>query len=103
MDIAANRIFARAQDNVPRVTNALANSGKVTKDDSGDRIRRVISYGTSLRNPRTGTRTSSYAVYKHEVPRAGHMKGYKWLEKAMLAYGREEFMSELASRLREGL
>ena len=100
MDAAAAHVFDDAQKLVPRQTNALANSGHITSEDGEVLLRRIIGYGTSLRNPETGKPTSSYAVYKHETAKEGHMEGYKWLERALLAYGREGFMTSLAEHLR---
>lgn len=100
MDEAADKVFTSAQEKVPRVTGALADSGKVTRDDSGALLRRIVSYGSSERNPRTHRPTSSYAVYKHEIPVAGHMQGYKWLERALREYGKDSYVRDLASNLR---
>jgi hypothetical protein len=103
LDFAASMAFSQAQDRVPRVTGALANSGKVVKQNTASLLRRVIGYGDSSLNPRTGRATSTYAMNVHEVYRAAHPDSYKWLELTIRQYGREAFLHDLALNIRAAL
>lgn len=97
---AASRAFAAAQSRTPRVTGALAASGQLSSSNSGNLLRRTISYGDSTTNPRTGIATSEYAARVHEVFHPEHPNSYKWLEYSIRDYGKEEFMANLAASLR---
>lgn len=103
LDFAASTAFAQAQDRVPRVTGALAGSGKIVKQNTASLLRRVIGYGDSSLNPRTGRATSTYAMRVHEVYRTAHPDSYKWLELAVRQYGREAFLRDLALNIRTAL
>ncbi len=103
MDMAIETAFAQAQDRVPRVTGALASSGKISRQDTAALIRRTIGYGDSTPNPRTGKATSTYATQVHEIYRASHPNSYKWLELTIRQYGRESYLHDLAANLRVAL
>ena len=100
IDEAANQVFNLSQSRVPRVTGALANSGKITAQDQGLVHCRQISYGDSTANPRTGKSTASYAALVHEVYNVAHPNSYKWLELSMLQFGQDGFITVLADALR---
>lgn len=100
---AANTAFNQAQDKVPKVTGALAASGKVTSEDTPTVLRRTISYGDSTPNPRTGRATSSYATQVHEIYRSAHPNSYKWLELTVRQYGHEAYLQDLAANIRLAL
>lgn len=100
---AAKSTFDLAQRTVPRVTNALADSGKLTERSSGQLLRQIISYGDSTRNPNTGLATAAYAVQVHELFDPAHPDSYKWLEKAVRTYGQETFLDTLAMTIRKAL
>lgn len=93
----AEVVFAQAQANVPRVTGALAASGKIVHQDTAQAAVSVIGYGDSSTNPRTGIPTADYAVTKHEDPRNG-----KWLENAILSNS-ERYYANLQNRIGQAL
>lgn len=103
MTLAAETAFTQAQDRVPRVTGALASSGKISNQNTASLLRRTIGYGDSTPNPRTGKATSAYATQVHEIYRASHPNSYKWLELTVRQYGRESFLHTLAVNLRAAL
>lgn len=100
---AADHAFAMAQANTPRVTGALASSGKVTDHSFGASLRRTISYGDSTINPVSLQPTSEYAVRVHEEMHEKHPNSYKWLERSINQYGQESFITDLAAALRRTL
>ena len=103
MERTAAQAFKQVQSRVPRVTGALASSGKVTDQSSLNLLKRTIGYGDSTPNPRTGVATSEYAALVHEVYNPEHPSSYKWLEQAIRSYGRDSFMHELATSIRSAL
>lgn len=103
LEIAARHAFDSAQARAPKVTGALVTSGKLTNRNSGELLRRIISYGDASKNPRTGRATSRYATRVHEVYSSKHPDSYKWLEKALLEYGKENFLREVASVMRTSI
>jgi hypothetical protein len=100
MDLAVKTAFTRSQNRVPRVTGALASSGKISKQNTATTLRRTIGYGDSTKNPRTGKATSTYATQVHEIYRVTHPDSYKWLELTIRQYGSESYVSDLAANLR---
>jgi hypothetical protein len=100
---AAETAFAQAQDRVPRVTGALASSGKISNQNTASLLRRTIGYGDSTPNPRTGKATSSYATQVHEIYRASHPNSYKWLELTVRQYGTESYLHDLALSIKAAL
>lgn len=103
MDSAASRLYERTQASVPRVTGALASSGKVSNQDSGSVLHRIIGYGDKTTNPRTGRATEDYAVRVHEIFHPAHPNSFKWLERTVQQYGSEAFIRELATAIRRAL
>lgn len=103
MTTAAETVFAQAQDRVPRVTGALASSGKISSQNTASFLRRTIGYGDSTPNPRTGRATSTYATQVHEIYRASHPNSYKWLELSVRQYGRDSYLHDLALNVRAAL
>lgn len=103
MTLAAETAFAQAQDRVPRVTGALASSGKISNQNTASLLRRTIGYGDSTPNPRTGKATSSYATQVHEIYRASHPNSYKWLELTVRQYGTESYLHDLALSIKAAL
>lgn len=103
MGETSSQAFAAIQAKTPRVTGALSESGQLANTSVGNQIRRTISYGNSVTNPRTGIATSEYAPRVHEVYNPEHPNSYKWIELTLREYGRESFMRNLASSLRSAL
>lgn len=103
MERTAAQAYQLTQASVPRVTGALAASGKITEQSSFNQLRRTIGYGDSTPNPRTGVATANYAPIVHEVFNPQHPNSYKWLERTIRTYGRESFMHELATSIRSAL
>lgn len=100
MDAAVNKVFQMAQSRVPRVTGALASSGRTAKSGNQYTLRRTIGYGDSTINPTTGRATASYAVRVHEVFDVAHPGSYKWLETSLREYGQASFITDLAASIR---
>jgi len=98
----ADFAFEMAQESAPVVSGALKSSGQVTNTDSGEVIRRTISYGTSLTNP-SGDPTSEYAVDRHEMYNPYKPEAYKWLERAVRSTGDDLFLEEVARLLRQAI
>lgn len=103
LSVVADKAFNEAQVKVPRETGALASSGKISNQDTVGYLQRIISYGNSTINPRTGKPTSDYALYVHEVFDEAHPENYKWLETVVRDYGNSSFIQELASAIRAAL
>ena len=103
MTLAAETAFAQAQDRVPRVTGALASSGKISNQNTASLLRRTIGYGDSTPNPRTGKATSAYATQVHEIYRASQPNSYKWLELTVRQYGTESYLHDLALSIKAAL
>lgn len=100
MSEVASQAFTAIQAKTPKVTGALSESGQLNKTNSGNQIRRTISYGNSIANPRTGTATSEYAPRVHEIYNPAHPNSYKWMELTLRNFGKEAFMHNLAASLR---
>ena len=100
MSEIASQAFTTIQAKTPRVTGALSESGQLNNTNSGNQIRRTISYGNSITNPRTGIATSKYAPMVHEIYNPQHPNSYKWLELTLRNFGKEAFMHNLAASLR---
>lgn len=103
LDAASSRAFAFAQAKTPRVTGALASSGKLASDNVGLLLRRTISYGDATTNPKTNVATSKYAPMVHEVFNPDHPNSYKWLEYSIREYGKEQFLNDLAASIKSAL
>lgn len=102
MEQLVMHLFEEAQQKVPTVTGALASSGNVSMQNSGDVYQRTIGYGTSVTNPVTGKATSSYAVDKHEQYNPQKPESYKWLEKTLLS-NTDTFLQRMANAVASGL
>ena len=102
MEQLVMRLFEEAQQKVPTATGALASSGNVSMQNSGDVYQRTIGYGTSVTNPVTGKATSSYAVDKHEQYNPQKPESYKWLEKTLLS-NTDTFLQCMANAVASGL
>lgn len=103
LDAAASQAFTSTQARTPRVTGALVESGQLDSSNTDGLLRRTISYGNSVTNPRTGEATSKYAPVVHEVFNPEHPNSYKWLEYSIRDYGKERFMYDLAASIKSAL
>lgn len=104
MDWAIKIVALRAQERVPRRTNSLANSMKLS-GSNGTTINRIVSFGNyGAVNPRTFRSTSEYAFIVHEKMNPKNPKAFKYLERALLTdYTQATYINNLTTAISNAL